>query len=237
MTIILIVVAIIISKLLGGLFVMKYRDKLHLILGFSAGTVLGVALFDLLPESIDLINGVYNLVTVMALVAVGFSAYLLIDRVWSLHQHDDCEKPVHKSKLSAVALLLHSFLDGFIIGLAFQISDMIGWIVAAAVLVHSFSDGINITGIVAKDTNKNATVKNWLIAGAVAPVVGIITANYVTVSQPVLGLVIAFFAGLFLYISASDLIPESHHEHPAIWTTIATIAGIALVLLLSNFVK
>ena len=61
MTVLLIIIATTISTALGGLFAIKLKDKLHLILGFSAGAVLGVALFDLLPEAIDLTNGTYSI--------------------------------------------------------------------------------------------------------------------------------------------------------------------------------
>jgi ZIP family zinc transporter len=61
MSIILIVLATIISTAIGGLFAIKFKDKLHLILGFGAGAILGVVLFDLLPESIELTNTEYSL--------------------------------------------------------------------------------------------------------------------------------------------------------------------------------
>jgi len=54
MTVIVIACATFVSTLVGGLVALKLRDQLHLILGFSAGAVIGVAFFDLLPESIEL---------------------------------------------------------------------------------------------------------------------------------------------------------------------------------------
>ena len=216
---------------------MKYRDKLHISLGFSAGAVLGVALFDLLPESIQMTSDVYSLQTIMALVAVGFAAYLLVDRLVSLHKHDDCEKPAHNSKFSASALVLHSFLDGFGIGLAFQISNSVGWIVAIAVIAHSFSDGINTVGVILKGKGNKKAVQYWLIVGLAAPAVGVICAYFISVSATALGLLLALFVGLFLYISTSDLIPESHHNHRTIWTTIATIGGLALIFAITSLIK
>ena len=52
-----IAVAAFVSTLAGGLLALGLRDKLHLILGFSAGAVIGVAFFDLLPEAIDTARG------------------------------------------------------------------------------------------------------------------------------------------------------------------------------------
>lgn len=232
MTVLLIILATIIFTTLGGLFAIRFQDKLHLILGFSAGAVLGVALFDLLPESIILTNGTFDIKLVTALIATGFVVYMLIDRLFSLHKHDDhdCEKPSHKGKLNNLALVLHSVLDGFGIGLAFKVSPAIGWVVALAVLTHDFSDGINTVSLALKrKTGRNSALK-WLFADALAPAVGVGLAYLFNVSGPTLGLILAVFVGLFLYISATDLIPESHHQHPTIWTTLSTIAGLTVIL-------
>jgi len=238
MTIVLVVLATVIFTALGGLFAIRFKDKLHLILGFSAGAVLGVALFDLLPESINLTAGFYGISTIMIFVALGFCVYMLIDRLFSLHKHSDetCEKKSHSGKLSAVALILHSFLDGFSIGLAFKISNTVGWVVAIAVLAHKFSDGINTVGVVMKDGDKLKSILKWLMVSSLAPVVGVCLAYFMSVSEAALGVLLAIFVGLFLYISASELIPESHHHHPAIWTTISTIIGILTIFIIASLV-
>lgn len=231
----LVIIATVICTLLGGFFALKFKDKLHLILGFSAGTVLGVALFDLLPESIDLTANNLDIKTVMILVAAGFASYLFIDRLFSLEKHgDDCTKSSHSGRLSVITLILHSFLDGFSIGLAFKVSPDIGWIVAVAVLAHKFSDGINTVGVVAKDRAKQKEILRWLLISSIAPVFGVILAYFLNVSSITLGIILAIFTGLFLYISASELIPESHHHHPVIWTSILTILGMVLILLISS---
>src|SRR5204862_274099 len=64
------------ATMLGGTFALYRRDRLHLILGFSAGAVLGVALFDLLPEATDLATRRYSTATVTLFVAVGFFSFI-----------------------------------------------------------------------------------------------------------------------------------------------------------------
>ena len=233
MTILFIILATAMSTLLGGLFAIKLKDKLHLILGFSAGAVLGVALFDLLPESIGLINGTYDLQIMAIAIAVGFSAYMFLDRFFSFHNHSDgnCENPRHNRQIGAAALVAHSCLDGICIGLAFKVSPAIGWVFTLAILAHDFSDGINTVNMVIRNNGKRVTIIKWLILAALAPAVGFIMTLFFSVSAPVLGLILAVFIGLFLYISASDLIPESHHRHPALWTTLSTILGILFIFL------
>lgn len=235
--IVLVIFATVILTTIGGLFAIRFKDKLHLILGFSAGAVLGVALFDLLPESIELSNSIYDIQTIMLLVALGFCAYMLIDRLFSMHKHDDdCERVSHNGKLSAIAFILHSFLDGFSIGLAFKISNSVGLVVAVAVLAHKFSDGINTASVLMQDGNKFKSVIKWLIVSSLAPIAGVCLAYFMTIHEATLGALLAIFVGLFIYISASDLIPESHHRHPAIWTTISTIVGMSMILLVTNLV-
>lgn len=238
MTIFLIILAAVLATLAGGIFAIRFQDKLHLILGFSAGAILGVALFNLIPEAIELSKDTYDLLYILAFSAVGFSFYLLLDRFFSLHSHEcehDCEKPYHKGRLGASTFVLHSFLDGFGIGLAFKISPEIGWVVAAAVLAHKFSDGINTVGMILKNKGEKAIAYRWLLLTAVSPALGIASAFYFTISGPTLGLLLSLFAGLFIYISASDLIPEGHHKHPAFWTTAMTIAGLLATYFISLY--
>ncbi|HVZ75761.1 MAG TPA: ZIP family metal transporter [Candidatus Paceibacterota bacterium] len=224
-----------IATLLGGLFALSLRDKLHLILGFSAGAVVAVAFFDLLPEALDLASAQYADATVLAVTAAGFFTYLLIDRFLLLHTHEHDEEPHHHEHTArrgiagASALSFHSLLDGIGIGLAFQVSTAVGVVVAAAVLTHDFSDGINTVNMIIKNAGERARALRWLIVDALAPVVGVAATMLFSISDEHLGLLLALFAGFFLYIGASDLIPESHHRHPTAWTTLVTVLG-ALVL-------
>lgn len=227
---ILIILATIISSIFGGLFAIRFRDKLHLILGFSAGAVLGVTLFDLIPESLLLAGEAEN---VMVMAALGFSFYLILDRFFSIHCEDphECKNQSHKFNVAPFALTFHSILDGLGIGLAFKISATVGWIVAVAVLAHKFSDGINIVAVTLKNKGEKKSFYPWLIANALAPGVGFILSFFINISEFTLGLSLAFFVGLFLYISASDLIPESHHHHPTAATTFSTLLGLLLMYL------
>ena len=59
--------------------------------------------------------------------------------------------------------------------------------------------------------------------------IGIAASRLIVVPPPQLAMVIAAFAGFFLYIGASELLPASHHRHPRAWTTVATVLGAALI--------
>ena len=214
------------ATLLGGMFALRLKDQLHLILGFSAGAVVAVAFFDLLPEALELAGNAYSAATILSITALGFVLYLALDRTMLMHGHNhDHDDDLHRGQFGAAALSFHSFLDGVGIGLAFQVSPAVGAVLAAAVLTHDFSDGINTVGIILKGGGDRIKAFRWLIVDAIAPVAGIIATLFFTVPAIVLGQILALFAGFFLYIGASDLIPESHHAHPVYWTTVSTVLG------------
>jgi len=225
-------IAAFIAILLGGTFALHKKDQLHLILGFSAGAVIGVAFFGLLPESIALAQSRYEVATVTTVVAIGFLVFMFLNRVLFFHPHaDEDQQHIHQSRLGAGSLALHSLLDGISIGLAFQVSNSVGLVVAAAILAHGFSDGINTISFILKKPHDHAgkRARRWLVVDAAAPLLGIFAARFFSLSDATLGLVLALFCGFFLYIGASDLVPESHHRHPQLITSLMTILG-ALVI-------
>ncbi|MCX6786478.1 MAG: ZIP family metal transporter [Candidatus Kaiserbacteria bacterium] len=235
MTVVLISCAAFVATLVGGLFALRFRDRLHLILGFSAGAVAGVALFDLLPEAIKLGNGWHDASIVTLFIALGFFGYLILDRLILLHTHTDHEvTPYENRKVSprgsrgafgALTLSTHSFLDGIAIGVSFQASTIVGIVVTTAVLTHDFSDGINTVSFILRNEGSRWQAFRWLFVDAVAPVLGVVSTLFFRIPESFIGLVLAIFVGTFLYLSASDLIPESHHRHPRALTTIMTLLG------------
>lgn len=230
--------AVFLSTLLGGLFALRFKDKLHLILGFSAGAVVGVALFELIPESIELATTKFDISTATLFIALGFVIFLIIDRMMSIHAHteeESCKNERHQGYHGAITLAIHSFLDGLGIGLAFKISSGVGFVVAIAVLAHDFSDGINTVNYILKNRGQSKTAFRWLIVDAVAPVIGILSTFFFSVSESTLGLILALFCGFFLYIGASDLVPESHHRHPQKLTTLMTVLGIIVIFIATRF--
>ncbi len=221
------------ATLAGGAFALRFKDRLHLVLGFSAGAVIGVAFFDLLPEAIELGSNYFNIGHVTAITAFGFMIYLLLDRFIVFHtHHEDDGSPVanvRRGRFGAGTLAIHSFLDGVAIGLGFQVSPAVAAIVAAAVLTHDFSDGINTVNLILKNKGDSKNAFRWLLVDAIAPILGAASTLLFQLPEQGLSIVLALFAGFFFYIGAADLLPESHHAHPTAWTTFMTILG-AVVL-------
>ena len=213
------------STMLGGLLALKFKRQLPLALGFSAGAVIGVAFFDLLPEAFELGEG--DLRLTVASAAAGFFLYAIIDR-FAGHDHN-CHDQPHRGVIGATSFSAHSLLDGLAMGLAFQVNTETGLVVTAAVLAHDFADGLNTVNVVMRHGANRAAALRWLAVDAAAPIAGVLLSLLITPSQQALGLGLAAFGCFFLYIGACDLFPASQRARPGLVTLGATIAGAAFL--------
>ena len=238
--IILISFATFVSTFLGGLFSIKNKNRLHLIMGFTAGVLLGVV--DILPEVIELISktGVPSVYPMIALV-LGFLIFHIFEKSIIMHHaHEDeysDHKHPHVGVASAIALIGHSFMDGVGIGLAFQVSSTVGILVAIAVISHDFTDGMNTITLMLNNKNTIKKSKWFLFFDAFAPVLGALSTLLFTVPEKFLLLYLGFFAGFLLYIGASDILPEAHSSKHSSWKTIVlTISGTLLIFIITRFI-
>jgi zinc transporter ZupT len=225
-----------VSTCCGGVAAICLRDRLHLLLGFSSGAVIAVVLFDVIPEIFD-ISG--DATPVMPIVALGFLMFFGLERVTALHRsrehaHQTGVHPEEFGIIAAAGLSLHSFLDGFAIGVGFQTNVRIGLLISLAVIAHDFSDGLNTVTVVLAHGNAIERAVRWLMVDALAPMVGAVTALLLRFGATLLPWLLAFFAGAFLYIGASDLLPEAR-EHDSPVVGIATTAGMVLIFLISRY--
>ncbi|HXU99321.1 MAG TPA: hypothetical protein VG166_02350 [Caulobacteraceae bacterium] len=211
------------ATLAGGTLALRLERRIHMVLGFSAGAVIGVALLDLLPEALAL-GGPPD--AVLGCTALGFMAYLAIDRALAASGPGG-----QRGHLGAGSLTAHSVMDGLAIGLSFQVSAATAAVVTLAVLAHDLSDGINTVNVSLAGATGRVWARRWLVADAIAPLIGIALSQFVTVPRGELALILAAFAGFFLVIGASELIPASHQRHPRAFTTAATLAGCAMIWL------
>jgi ZIP family zinc transporter len=220
------------ATLLGGLLAISLKHRLPLVLAFSAGAVIGVAFFDLMPEAIAAAAGPMDARALLGIAALGFFFYALLDRM--MGQHD--VPSAARGRLGAASFSLHSMLDGFVLGIAFQAGHEIGLVVAAAILAHDFADGLNTVNVVVKNGGTRRFALAWLVADALAPVLGAAISLLVRPQPELLCILLALFAGFFLYIGAADLLPESNRGRPRLINTLATFAGAGLLYLATRLV-
>jgi zinc transporter, ZIP family len=226
-----------VSTGLGGLLAIRFRDRLHLLLGFGSGAVLAVALFDLFPEIFALGRGS----AAMPVTAVGFLAFFALERYTALHQAREHAhaKVTHEQEIGiagAAGLALHSFLDGMAIGVGFQTSAQIGMLIALGVIAHDLSDGINTVAVVIAHGNTLRRAVVWLAVDMATPVLGATTTLFFSLGGGTLQWMLAFFAGCFLYIGASDLLPEAR-EHDSPMVGVATVAGMLAIFLTTHALR
>lgn len=211
---------------------------MHLLLGFSSGAVIAVVLFDVIPEIFD-VGGAA--MPVMPIVALGFLVFFGLERLTALHRsrehaHQTGVHPEEFGIIAAAGLCVHSFLDGFAIGVGFQTNFRIGLLISLAVIAHDFSDGLNTVTVVLAHGGAVERAARWLIVDAIAPLLGTLTALPLRIGESLLPWLLAFFAGAFLYIGASDLLPEAR-EHDSPVVGIATTAGMLFIFLISRYLR
>jgi ZIP family zinc transporter len=216
----------------GGLVAMRLAHSLPTVIAFSGGMVVAVALLEVLPEAVDNIGDPHD---AAPLVALGFVVFFLLERVLVLHHRDEpSEARAHQpvGVLGALGLSLHSFTDGVGIGLAFGLDTTTGYFVLLAVVSHGFADGLNTVTFVLSQSGDRRQAIRWLRIDAIAPLLGAIVGSLIGVSDQTLGYLLALYAGFFLYMGATDLLPEAHahgHSHGS-WRRVGlTIAGFLAV--------
>jgi zinc transporter ZupT len=230
-----------VSTLLGGLYALKHKDSLHRILGFTAGVILGVVAFDLLPEIFKLVEDLHLSATVpMVALVAGFLAFHIIEKSILLHKAQESDYGAHHHPhvgvASALALSGHSFLDGVGIGLAFQVNNSIGIAVAIAVIAHDFTDGLNTVSLLLIHKNERSRTLRLLFLDAIAPVLGALSTLLFTISDKALVVYLGFFAGFLLYIGASEILPEAHSKHSSYRTIGLTILGVVFMFVVTRFI-
>lgn len=227
----------------GGALAIRSRDRLHLVLGLSAGLLLGLVAFDLLPEVFELNTDTLGNVPVVALALVG--GFLLLhfaEQLFGSHEpaesdygHDHKHSANIAGTLGAVAMGGHVFLDGVALGLAFKVSDGLGIAVFIAILSHAFSDGLNTVSLLIKTGHWTKRAASLLALDAVARIGGASLASYVTISESSLAIYLAAFSGFVIYLSTSHILPEAHARHASKLTMAATIVGVvAMWLIVGN---
>ena len=229
------------STLLGGLTALKNKDRLHRLLGYTAGVLLGVVAFDILPEIFKSLQAERRSPTgTMVALVLGFLVFHIIEKSILLHHSQEDEyTPHHHPQVglaSALALSGHSFLDGVGIGLGFQVNSSVGIAVAIAVIAHDFSDGLNTVSLMLMNKNRPPRALLMLIVDALAPVLGALSTLLVHVSDAGLLLYLGFFAGFLLYIGASEILPEAHSRHSSYTTISLTILGAVFMFVVTRFI-
>ena len=227
------------ATLVGGFLGIRFRDNLHIVLGFAAGVLVSVVSFDIFPEMIELIEetGVSPIYAMSAFIS-GFFVFHIIEKLFLVHGAHESEYGHHQhpavGTLSALALTFHTFLDGLAIGLSFQVNPALGVAVGVGVVAHAFSDGLNTVSLMLMRGNKLKQTLRILFVNAVAPLLGGAVSMFIFLPDKTLLLTAGFIGGVLLYIGASDILPEAHSKHSSYKTILATLSGVLFIFVITQ---
>ncbi|MBM5789656.1 ZIP family metal transporter [Candidatus Parcubacteria bacterium] len=218
-------------SLTGTLFIFlkgRHLSKFLLTLvALSAGVMLGNVAFHLLPETFELAGeGKIDAFVAMLLFVISFVLSFLFERlfVWhhchsAAHQGETdptfhCQTPVKGyAQLVLASDAIHNFIDGLILAAAFTLSPSLGFATTAAIALHEVPQELGDFAVLVHGGYKKlrALVLNFFSASTV--ILGGLVGFYLTSSADLaVPILIPLAAGSFLYIAASDLLPELKHE-------------------------
>ncbi len=226
----------VIATTFGGYVALRSSDRFHLVLGLSAGLLLGLVGFDLLPEVFTMNKSQWlGVPAVSVAILIGFLSLHIIEGAFGSHEpaesdygHDHEHHNI-AGAVGAVAMGGHVFLDGVGLGVAFHVSNALGFAVFLAVLVHAFSDGLNTVSLMVKSGHWTSRSYALLGVDAVARIGGATIGTYLALSESLMSLYLALFSGFVIYLATSHILPEAHSRHSSRWTFGATVLGVAIM--------
>ena len=224
---------------LVGIFTIGIKEKLLAkilfgLIGFSAGALIGGAFLHILPEALET-NSSVNVFTYLIL---GLIFFFLLERYlhWRhCHQEEGTCKIHPFTYLSLVGDTFHNLIDGMLIAVSYLVSIKLGLVTTLAVILHEIPQELGDFGVLVYGgfTKRKALLCNFI--SAIAAVIGAVIAYFVAGFVPGFSsFILPVTAGGFIYIAASDLIPEIHKEKDqkrATMAFIAFIVGIAFMAL------
>jgi ZIP family zinc transporter/zinc and cadmium transporter len=227
------------ATLLGILVVMWQRDIAvkysHYINSFAAGALITIALTHLVPESIELASNA------LLGVLLSFLAFYLLETALVFHSGSEIhyERGERHSKAPVLfsGLFLHSLIDGFIIAVGFEVSTELGLFAASGVILHELPEGVTSFALLLRSMSRKTALRLSIAVALATPVGALIALGPLSaITETGLGMMMAVAAGSFLYVAASDLIPETHEKN-AISNAIFLLIGAGLMYFLSTLFK
>lgn len=219
----------------GGLLAIRLHAYRAAIFAFCAGALISAALVEILPHALRLLEASgehFESRDLLLASALGYFVFYWIDHLaHGGHVHHGAEhSDTHQAGFwGAIGLAVHSFFDGFAIGQGFQAGDGLGWAIAAGVTLHKLADGVSVAGVMLGTQHTERATRQMVYLVAAAPVAGVVAQSFLSLGAAVLALLLGWFAGVFLYLGASSLLPAAHEASPSRRLPAATFAGAALI--------
>jgi zinc and cadmium transporter len=209
----------------------KLLKKLLLVLiGFSAGAMIGGAFIHLLPEALA---GQTELTPVFMTVIIGFSLFFILEKLLWRHCHEkNC--PIHVfAYLNLVGDGIHNFIDGLVMATSFIAGIPLGIATSIAIAAHEIPQELGDFGVLIYGGIKPRRALLLNFATAITAIAGGLIGYFLLQSVGgAMAFLLPFAAGGFLYIAASDLIPELHKEPDTVKSVASFVAFLVGVVLM-----
>lgn len=222
-------------SVIGVLVIFKLKEKfgevITYFMPFAAGTMLFVAFFDLIPESMEMIDASNTF------VFLGVMSFFLIERYihWHHCRIDEC-KTKHKVKSYAYLNLigdgLHNFLDGVIIAASYFVDFKLGVMTSIAILAHEIPQELGDASMLIHSGMNRKKVLSYNFISALFALLGALTHVFLLDGFQLTPYMISIAAGGFIYLSLADIIPEIGKEDNSrkiFIQTLMLLVGIALM--------
>jgi len=233
-----IVASIVVSliSLIGILFLLVNEKTLNnilfILIGFATGGLLGGAFFHLLPEALEKSS---NPTLTFLYVILGFIIFFILERYihWR-HCHKEGKCDVHVvSYLSLMGDGIHNLIDGMIIATSFQVNISFGLITTLAIILHEIPQEIGDFGVLVYGGLSKLKALFYNFLSALTAIIGVFIGYFLTTSiESFSSVLLPIAAGGFIYIAASDLVPELHKEPNLKKSTLAIITFIFGIILM-----
>jgi zinc transporter ZupT len=226
------------TTILGGYLALRYRRRIGPLAAFTAGVLVAVSLLDIMPEAFHIARG-QNVMpeAVIVIALVGFTTLFLLgmnDRGGLDQQFSSRTGMAKGAGVMAISeVILHSFLEGVVIALGFDIDVGVGIVVSIAVIGHDLSDGVSAMTVMLGLGQSTRYSKLLLAVDALAPAIGVLVTIMVAVPGGVIAIALPFIAGGFIYIGILDLLPQALVQNGRGVTISLSGAGFACMALLS----
>jgi ZIP family zinc transporter len=174
----------------------------------------------------------------MLALVTGFLLFHVVEKFILVHEGLESEYGPHRHPklgiMRAVALMGHSFFDGLSIGVGFQVSNAVGFAVALAVIGHRFADGLDTASFMLLHKNSVMRVQQFLSIVVIMPIVGGVVSMFYTFNESLLTVYLGFFAGLLMYIAASNILPQAHTKNNSFKSLGLTLLGTVFIFIVTR---
>ncbi len=213
------------------------KKVINAFVAFSAGSILAGAFFHLIAESLEKISSQVVFLTVI----VGFSLFFIIERYFWWHHCHNGKCDVHP--VGYLVLLgdgLHNFIDGGVIAASFFVSIPFGLLTTLLIITHEVPQELGDFAILVNSGYSKSKALFFNFISQLTSVFGGMLVYFLGSFPKVIEFLLPFAAGGFIYISASDLIPELHRE-PDRWRSFVSFAlfltGLVFIIVLKLLIE